>query len=177
MTMKLIKGATEINKAIASIANRGAKLDESIHVAGVSALAHTFDHGDPSLCDKLVNAMPRGSRKLALVEWMLAYGTIAKLDPKEDKDAIAAGRIFKLDKTRKLDTEGAMAESWTEFRKEPAVHTAFDAQAAVASVINRLKSAQNSKLSIEHRAEALAQAQALVAMLAAPVAQVEAAPL
>lgn len=176
--MQIIKTAADINKAIASIANRGAKLDGDIHRAGVSVLAHASEHGDPSLADKLVNAMPKGSRKLALVEWMLAHGQIAKLDQKEDKDAIASGRVFKLDRTRTLDLEGAIKTSWVEFKKEAAVHTAFDAQAAVKSVLARLKTANAKGLTVEHKAEALAEAQALVALLsAAPAPAAEPAPM
>lgn len=163
--MQIIKAAADIKKAITSIANRGAKLDGDIHRAGVSVLAHASEHGDSTLADSLVNAMPKGGRKLALVEWMLAHGQLAKLDPKADKEAIAAGRIFKLDRTRTLDLKAAIETSWVEFKKEAAAHTAFDAQAAVKSVLARLKAANEKGLTVEHKAEALAEAQALVAAL------------
>lgn len=163
--MQIIKAAADIKKAITSIANRGAKLDGDIHKAGVSVLAHASEHGDSTLADSLVNAMPKGGRKLALVEWMLAHGQLAKLDPKADKEAIAAGRIFKLDRTRTLDLKAAIETSWVEFKKEAAVHTAFDAQAAVKAVLARLKAANAKGLTVEHKAEALAEAQALVAAL------------
>ncbi len=163
--MQIIKAAADIKKAITSIANRGAKLDGDIHKAGVSVLAHASEHGDSTLADSLVQAMPKGGRKLALVEWMLAHGQLAKLDPKADKDAIAAGRIFKLDRTRTLDLEAAMETSWVEFKKEAAAHTAFDAQAAVRAVLARLKSANEKGLTVENKAQALDEAQALVAAL------------
>jgi hypothetical protein len=163
--MQIIKGAAEIKKAITSISNRGAKLDADIHKAGVAVLSHATEHGDTTLADSLVNAMPKGGRKLALVEWMLAHGQLAKLDPKADKDAIASGRIFKLDRTRTLDLEAAIATSWVEFKKEAAVHTAFDAQAAVKAVLARLQAANAKGLTVENKAQALAEAQALVAAL------------
>lgn len=166
-TMTLIKGATEIEKSLKSLYARGAKLDADIHRVGVSILAHASEHGDTTLADRLVTSLPKGSRKLALVEWMLAYGQVAKLDPKADKDAIAAGRLFKLDRSKKYDEAGAIAESWVEFKPEADVLTAFDAQAAVASVVKRLKKATEGKLEIKGRAEALAEAQALVAALSA----------
>ncbi len=163
--MQIIKAPADIKKAITSIANRGAKLDGDIHKAGVSVLAHASEHGDTTLADSLVHAMPKGGRRLALVEWMLAHSQLAKLDPKTDKEAIAAGRIFKLDRTRTLDIEGAIEASWVEFKKEAAVHTAFDAQAAVKSVLARLKAANAKGLTVENKAQALAEAQALVAVL------------
>ena len=169
--MQIMKTTAEISKAIASIANRGAKLDADIHRAGVSVLAHAAECGDSTLADRLVNAMPKGSRKLALVEWMLAHGQLAKLDPKADKEAIAAGRIFKLDRARNLDLKAAIETSWVEFKKEAPVHTAFDAQAAVKSVLTRLKQAHAKGLTIEHKASALAEAQALVALLSEPATE------
>lgn len=162
---KLYETVAEMDKAIASIKGRGAKLDGDIHRAGVSVLAHATKHGDTTLADKLVHAMPKGGRKLALVEWMLAFGQIAKLDPKADKASIADGRLFKLDRARKYDEAGAIGTPWTEFKPEAAVHTAFDVQAAVQSVLRRMKSAAESGMSIEHKAEALRDAQALVVLL------------
>lgn len=162
---KIITEAADITKAIASIKARGAKLDADIHQAGVSVLAHAAAHGDTTLCDKLVHAMPKGARKLALVEWMLAYGTIAKLDPKQDKAAIADGRLFKLDKTRSLQQDEAIAKPWADFKPEPDVLTAFDAGAAVAAVLKRLNKATTDKLNIKNKAEALREAEALVKAL------------
>lgn len=165
--IELYKGAAAINKAIDSIKNRGAKLDTSIQLAGLSVLAHASEHGDTTCADRLVLAMPKGARKLALVEWMLAYGQMRKLDQKQADEAarIKEGATFKLDRTRTLDMEAAQAKQWHEFKPEAAIATAFDAQAAVASLIARLKKAQEGGLAIEHKAEALAQAKALVEAL------------
>jgi hypothetical protein len=167
MAMQIIKGVTLINKAIDSIKNRGAKLDSSIQLAGLSVLAHASEHGDTTCADRLIQAMPKGGRKLALVEWMLAYGQIRKLDPKQADEAarIKEGATFKLDRARTLDLESAQAKAWHEFKPEPSLATAFDAQAAVAALIARLKKAQEGGLTIEHKSEALAQAKALVQAL------------
>lgn len=167
MAIQIIKGAAAIDKAIASIKNRGAKLDSSIQQAGVSVLAHASEHGDTTCADRLVAAMPKGARKLALVEWMLSFGQMRKLDPKQADEAlrIKDGAVFKLDRERTLDIEGALGKQWHEFKPEAAVATAFDAQAAVAALIARLKKAQSAGLSIEHKSEALAQAKALVEAL------------
>lgn len=163
--MKLYDNAAAITKAIVSIQGRGAKLDGDIHVAGVSVLAHASKHGDVTLCDRLVHAMPKGGRKLALVEWMLAHGNIMKLDTKLDKDAIASGRLFKVSKEKAYDEAGAIATSWVEFKKEADVLTAFDAQAAVKSVLSRFTKAAAAGMTIENRASALQDAKALVAAL------------
>ena len=173
MSVKLIVGTAAIDKAIAAIKNHGAKLDNAIQRAGLSVLAHTAEHGDTGVMDRLVNAMPKSARKLALVEWMLAYGRARKLNPK-DKDeaqAIKEGRVFKFDKERKLDLEGAQEKKWHEFKPEAAVATAFDAQSAVAALLARMKAASAKGLTIEHKAQALADAKALVEMLGADDAE------
>lgn len=172
MKTTIIKGAAAIDKAIASIKNRGAKLDASIQQAGVSVLAHASEHGDTTCADRLVQAMPKGARKLALVEWMLAYGQVRLLDKAKADEAerIKAGAVFKLDRERKLDLEGADEMHWHEFKKEAAIVTAFDAQSAVANVLSRMRGAVAKGMTIEHKEQALKDAQALVAMLS-PEAQ------
>lgn len=167
MKTVIIKGAAAIDKAIASIKNRGAKLDASIQQAGLSVLAHASEHGDTTCADRLVAAMPKGARKLALVEWMLAYGQVRLLEQAKPEEAerIKAGAHFKLDRERKLNIEGADEMHWHEFKKEAAVSTAFDAQQAVANVLSRMRGAIAKGMTIEHKAAALADAQALIAML------------
>lgn len=164
-SMKLIKGATEIEKSLKLLSARGVKLDKDVHVVGVSVLAHASEHGDTTLADKLVLSLPKGSRKLALVEWMLAFGQLAKLDKVADKEALANGRLFKLDRTRTLNLEEAADTPWTEFKPEAHALTAFDAQAAVQSVLKRMQKAAASGLTIEHKAGALKEAEALVVLL------------
>ena len=162
----LIVGAAAIQKAITSIATRGAKLDADIQHAGLSVLAHIRDHCDYTLAERLVTAMPKGARKLALVEWMLAYGSVRKLVKGAiDNAAIAEGHVFAYDKTRTTNMEAAAETPWTEFKKEADVLTAFDAQAAVSAVLKRMLAASKGGLTIEHRAEALTEARALVLAL------------
>lgn len=160
---ELYKGAAAINKAIESIKNRGVKLDASIQLAGLSVLAHASEHGDTTCADRLVAAMPKGARKLALVEWMLAFGQMRKLDKAQPDEALRLkdGALFKLDRERKLNMAGAEEKQWHEFKPEADVATAFDVQKAVASVLARLQSATASGMSIQHKAEALAQIKAL----------------
>ena len=167
--------AAEINKAILSIANRGKKLDADIQTAGLSILNHVQEHGDSTLADKLVLALPKGSRKLALTEWFLAFGKLRILDKTNVDDAarIHAGALFAYDKTKSTDLESAGAKPWYEFKPEPDVLTAFDAQAAVQGVLAKLAKAQAGGLSIENRAHAVEAAQKLLAALQAPAPAAE----
>ena len=167
--------AAEINKAILSIASRGKKLDADIQTTGLSILNHVQEHGDSTLADKLVLALPKGSRKLALTEWLLAFGKLRILEKTNVDDAarIQAGALFAYDKTKSTDIESASAKPWFEFKPEASPLTAFDAQAAVQGVLAKLARAQAGGLSIENRALAVEAAQKLLAALQAPVVVAE----
>ena len=164
--------AAQIARAIASIASRGKKLDADIQTTGLSVLNHVHEHGDSTLADRLINALPKGSRKLALTEWLLAFGKLRVLSKSNPDDAarIKAGAIFAYDKTKSTDLESANAKPWFEFKPEASPLTAFDAQAAVQSVLTKLSKAQANGLSIENRAHAIEAAKKLLEALQAPVA-------
>lgn len=159
--------AQAIEKAITSIKTRGAKLDQSIWEAGVSCLNHASEHGDTTLLDKLLNALPKGARKVAFVEWALAHGQVRLLDGKvkAEKVRIKNGGTFILDRERVLDLQGAMAKSWVEFKPEPSVQTAFDLQGSVMSLVKRYESAVAKGLTVEGKDDALATLKALTEAL------------
>lgn len=163
--------AAKIKAAIASIRLRGMKLDADIQAAGLDVLKHAATHGDTTLADALVHAMPNGSRKLALVEWMLAFGTFAKINvqSKAGKEAAAMGRLFQHDKERQGDLVGAELKLWTEFKKEPHVLTAFDAQGSMKAFLRKLTEATDKGLTVEGQAEAIALCHAALAKMGAPV--------
>lgn len=148
--MKLLNSTSDITKAIVSIEKRGAKLDSDIQLAAVSIIAHVDAHGDTTLADRLIVAMPKGSRKLALVEYLLAFGKMRVLDKTTEKDAIAQGRFFAFAKDKTTDMEGAMEKQWHEFKPEPAVVDAFDVQAAVHALLKRVKTMQEKGVEIQH---------------------------
>lgn len=149
MKLKLLNSAG-IEKAIVSIGTRGKKLDSDIQVAAVSIIAHVEACGDVTLADKLMAAMPKGGRKLALVEFMLAFGKMRVLTKENDADAIAAGRVMGFDKDKTTDMDGAMTTMWFEFKPEAAVLEAFDVQAAVHALLKRVKGMQDKGVTIQH---------------------------
>src|SRR5574337_881226 len=156
--------AAGIEKAIKSIQGRGAKLDSDIQTAGLSIINHVAEHGDTTLADRLFDAMPKGGRRVMLAEWFVAFGMIRTLDKKvaEDKAALDAGRHFKIDRTRSTNLDGAVAKPWFEMKPEQAAAEAFDVQKAVKAILAKLG---KDGLTIVHKAEALAEAKALLAAL------------
>ena len=161
--MKLITDNAVLAKAIKSIAVRGQKLDHDIHVAGTSCLQHIANHSDTTLLNDLVNALPKGARKHAFVEWALAYGSVRTLDRANpaDADRIAKGQVFALDRTKQFDLEGAIANAWYNFKPEPDLLTAFDVHKAVAQLVKRVTKATREGAELEGVQDALKQLKAL----------------
>ncbi len=114
MAIKLIEGTAAITKAIASIANRGKKLDNDIQLAGLSVLNHIQLHGDVTVANKLFDALPKGARRLALAEWFFAFG---KLSANTDKASVKEGVHFVHDKSKSTALAGATEMPWYQMRK------------------------------------------------------------
>lgn len=76
----------DIQKRITSIRNRGAKMDRDIHETAVLCLYHARDagQGDITLLSKLAAAMPRSSRRKALIAWAVAHAPVT-FSEKEDQ--------------------------------------------------------------------------------------------
>ena len=165
--MKLLTNTTDIQKAIESIAKRGLKLDNDIHVAGVSVLEHVALHGDTTLLDKLVAAMPKGSRKSMFCEWACHFGCVRMLDRSDeaDKAAIEQGRLFKKDKTKQHDLEGMIAMAWYNFKPEPDLLDTFDAAKMVASMMRKYNNAVKQGAKIEGGDAAITSLKALMQSL------------
>lgn len=125
--MKLITGTESIDKAILSIQTRGKKLDQDIHIAACSCINHIELHGDVTLLNRLVAAMPKGSRVNALREFSEAFGKVVfNTESKE----------FDYSKKKVTLLEEAMATSWTEFKPEQA-YQAMDFDAELAKVLKK----------------------------------------
>ena len=72
-----------IGASIKTIAGNGAKLDARIHATAVALVHRAADHRDASLVPNLISAMPKSSRRKALIAWFHAYSNvIIKVDAK-----------------------------------------------------------------------------------------------
>lgn len=65
-----------LEKLISKIKSVGEQLDADIHNAAVSCLYHAEQHGDVTLATRLVAAMPRSSRRKALIYWFETFGPL-----------------------------------------------------------------------------------------------------
>jgi len=121
--MKLYTETAAFDAALVSIANRGKKLDADIHKFAVSAALHTAVHGQPHYVNKLIEAMPKGSRVNALREWFSLFGPVEyNSDTKlfvTDKDhakqmvaELAEGHVVP------TDIETGITTPWTDLKPE-----------------------------------------------------------
>ncbi len=129
--MKLLTKTSDIVSAIEDIRSTGKKLDNMIQVAACSVIQHVGKHGDITLVNTLVEAMPNGSRVNALRDFI---GTFSKAEYDE------ATKAFKFNKEKKTDLAGAEAIMWTEFKPEQP-YVAFDLQKLLASVLKKADAA------------------------------------
>lgn len=134
--MKLIEDSGKITAAINAIAKSGNKLDLDIQLVGLSVLNHAELHGDVTLINKLYLALPRGTRKTAMTQWLVAFGKVVANTGDNKKEA-----PFSYDKTKATDLAGASQTPWFDFAPDKAPDALFDVQAAVASLLRRASKA------------------------------------
>lgn len=113
---KLIIGADLIAKATADIQRVGKKLDTMIQVCGLSCLHHVELHQDVSVLENLFAAMPKGSRKKALLDWILKYGKV--LPNADEKGKLDESKPFLFNRKGSTNLEGAEAEPWYDCAPE-----------------------------------------------------------
>jgi hypothetical protein len=125
--MILLTTKTAILAAISDISVTGKKLDQMIWVAAVSVTAHAEKHGDVTLANTLVEAMPKGSRVNALLGFLEAFG---KFTYDEENKKLG------FDKSKTTDIDGAQAQSWTAFKPEPP-YQGMNLEVALAALIKK----------------------------------------
>lgn len=115
MTVELYKTAKTLDAAIASIAERGKKLDADIHRTGCSVIAHALKHGDATPAARLHDALPKSGRRKAYVAWLEAFSPI-KLTVENGKPTTA--KLKKNHAPETYDVDGAIATPFWEFTVE-----------------------------------------------------------
>lgn len=166
-TFPLLTGAAEINAACDQIKQQGKALDEYIQFTAVSVLNHVELHGDVTVVNRLYLSMPKGSRRAALTEFLLANGKIAANSDKSSK----ADMPFLYDKKRQTNLDAAQAKPWYEWKPERAPDEVFDLQAALAALLKRA-----AKAGAVSDPDALAELETLAARVKAPAPALPAAP-
>lgn len=125
--MKLITEVKQLDLAIKSIQSRGSKLQKDIHICAVSCLNHIDKHGDITLLNRLMSALPGGWRANAIKAWAEEFGKV-NWDNTQ--------KAFTYDKAKKSNIEGAIAVSPEEFKPEPE-YKPMDLAEAIKALIKK----------------------------------------
>ena len=129
--LTLLIGAAVIGKAIVSIQTRGKKFEKDVHIAACSVLNHVQLHGDITLANNLIKAVPTLARKNALRDWFMAFGKLSY---------DAKNKTMTYDKTKVTLQDEANETPFWEFKPE-AEYVPFDLTAAIQNILNRAKKA------------------------------------
>lgn len=144
----------ELGAVIDSIAKRGKKLDQDIHVAACSAIAIKGEAGDTMFINRLYLALSAGARKVALTDWLLVYGGVVANDGSSGKPKNEQPFLHTKEKAVRL--EEGMADPWYDHKPDPKPDEVFDIMAAVNAILKKAKGKE-----LQH-AELLAPLAALV---------------
>lgn len=74
--MEIIREVGTLTKRIGAFARLGKKWAQEARVLALSTLVHAATHGDITLATRLVNAMPAGARKAAMVDWFENFAPV-----------------------------------------------------------------------------------------------------
>lgn len=135
----------QCNSAIQSIKISGKALDAAVQDVGLSVLQHVEANREVSLAIKLLNALPKGTRKAALVAWFTNYGMISVNTDK----ASSKERPFVFNAEGRTDLEEAAAKPWFKAAPEKPVHEMFDFQAKLAALLKQAAAMQAKGVQIQ----------------------------
>lgn len=153
--------STQMDAAIKSIAGRGAKLQADIHQCAVSVLDHFQMHGDTTLINRLVLALPKSSRTNALVAWALHFGNLAQ---NADKSTRTTQPLVKAQgvPAKPFDLGAATSTPFWAFKATEGTPTwSYDTYSA--SLVKSLDTAIGKTTDEAHKAKLTAARAALVA--------------
>ena len=110
-----MKTQAMILKAIDGIKRSGQSLDNKIQETACDVLQHIEEHSEVSLACKLFQAMPNGSRRAALVEFLIQNG---KVMPNPDKKTRSERPFVFNKKGPAFSATRVSAKPWFEYKKE-----------------------------------------------------------
>lgn len=159
--MKILN-VKQTTAAIATLKITGKALDQGIQEVGLSVLYHVGENREVSLAIKLLNAMPKGGRRNALVEWFILFGMIAVNTDK----ATAKERPLVFDRDRTTNLEGAAAKPWYTCRPERPAAEVFDVEAKLRQLLKQLETAKAKGMTVKGEQYVSAMAKALTGEVA-----------
>jgi hypothetical protein len=125
-----------INANIESIRKKGAAFDKLVQETALDVLDHSHKHNDLDIVNRLIVAMPKGSRSQSLSVWFCKFG---KLTPNTTKEKeVLAIKPLVWNKDGKLDRAKAEATLWHAVLKDKPLVEVFDIEAKFASFMKQV---------------------------------------
>lgn len=158
----VVLSQADSTKMIASIAKRGANLDRDIHQVAVSAAVHYCDHGDITLANKLLAAMPKAARKNALLSWFLKYLPSAGMNTTKNKEEKASAPLVSVKGVERVfDKAVAEVNPFWDLKAQEGT-AEWDCGAYIAGMLKRISdAAMKDGVTPEQKAKLEAAARAL----------------
>jgi hypothetical protein len=153
--MTKILDAAGTNKLILSIKTRAGKLQNDVHQAAVSSLAHAVNHGDVTLLNRLLMALPASARRNALAAWAIKFGPFIANTDKTTKSEAPLMHMKRDDS----DIQGAIAQPYWELKASEDGDKELDIVKSFDSLLKRVKALHDAAPDGEQKAK-------LAAMLA-----------
>lgn len=144
---KMFEGKAAIEKELGLLKAAGRKLDDRIQVAGLSIINHIDKHGDITLVVGLMDSLPRGARSKAMIAWLVAHAKVRQNI--DDKGKVVKDNPWLFDKTKPTRMDAAIENPWYTFEPEKVEEPVFDFAAALASLLNKAKKAEEDGKEIE----------------------------
>jgi len=136
-----MKDVKAINQSIASIKTTGQKLDALIQSTAMEVLEHFQTHRDTGLVNRLFLALPKGTRGIALGQWLLRFVAVkvnTNMETKKDQPFVFD--TSKVDAMMADDTlTRAAAVMWYDLKPEKALDEVFDVQTAFKAILRHIE--------------------------------------
>lgn len=110
---------SQIGSKVARIVRVAGKVDSELHVVLCSILDHTREHGDYTAILPLMNGLPSGQRKEAIVKWISHFSGKQLVLSQDKKTKIWKGELVPNRNQELFDIVGAMAITFGDFTQEP----------------------------------------------------------
>lgn len=138
----------QVENKIKTVATKGASFDALVQEVALAVIFHVNDKREASLANKLYAALPKGTRRNALVKWFMTFGEI-KLNQGADRKDIPL--LFK--KKGEYKPEEATETMWNDMTVEKSPAEEFNPAKLATQLLNKLnKAVQEGKVAANDEA-------------------------
>lgn len=116
-----------LNVTLSNLTKAGVRFDTTVQDVAVFAIHHANEHGDVGPAERLLRALPAGSRVSACKKYLIASGVFS-----DSKDGLKVKKLA----SRALD-EAVLEQHWTEYKAPAKDKPAYDFNKALAAFLKK----------------------------------------